>query len=227
MKTSQLHSNKIIIWIILSCAIVTFPGIQAVALEWQHTDLTARAEIGQTLPRYDFKFTNSGSNPVKITDVRTSCGCLALNFDSKIIHPGQTGNLRVNFDRTGLFGKVSRTIMISTDEKKQQQYLLTLNADLPELLLFDARLVNWPKGAEATTKSISVDVNWPNGLEIVKAASNNSAFSVKLVTIKDKKQYRLDITPSDTSSANTTVIVLHAKEPLPPGTPRSVFAQVR
>ncbi len=40
-----------------------------------------------------FTFVNRGDNPVEITDVRPSCGCLAPKLERRIVPPGESGQL--------------------------------------------------------------------------------------------------------------------------------------
>jgi len=79
---------------------------------------------------YIFKITNKGNNTLNIKDITTSCGCTAAVVKNKNILPGDTGEIRVQFDSSGKIGKVSRTVFITTNDPKNSRKLLTINADI-------------------------------------------------------------------------------------------------
>lgn len=47
---------------------------------------------------YDFEFTNVGTEPIIISDVRPSCGCSVAEFTKTPVKPGETGKVSVKFD---------------------------------------------------------------------------------------------------------------------------------
>lgn len=60
------------------------------------------AECGQVVfnrpETVDFELTNSGSRPVTITNVRTSCGCTSVSYPKGAIAPGSKFTLGVTYD---------------------------------------------------------------------------------------------------------------------------------
>ncbi len=67
-------------------------------------------EPGKTV-RHEFRFRNTGSVPLVISDVRTSCGCTIPLWTREPVAPGDSGKIVVQFDGSGR-GKVSRTIYV-------------------------------------------------------------------------------------------------------------------
>ena len=60
---------------------------------------------------HEFKFTNVGKEPVKITDARAECGCTTPEYPKGDIAPGETGVVKVTYNplgRPGGFTKVVR-----------------------------------------------------------------------------------------------------------------------
>jgi hypothetical protein len=55
----------------------------------------------------EFKFTNTGDEPLIITGVRADCGCTTPNYTQEPILPGETGKIAVQYDnsRVGYFSK--------------------------------------------------------------------------------------------------------------------------
>ncbi|MCK5855924.1 MAG: DUF1573 domain-containing protein [Bacteroidales bacterium] len=56
---------------------------------------------------WEFKFKNSGKEPLIIQGVRSSCGCTVAQRPSKPILPGETASIKVRYDtrRLGVFRK--------------------------------------------------------------------------------------------------------------------------
>lgn len=55
----------------------------------------------------EFKFTNTGSAPLIITEAKGSCGCTVPTFPKEPIMPGETNVIKVKYDtqRVGAFTK--------------------------------------------------------------------------------------------------------------------------
>lgn len=55
----------------------------------------------------EFKFTNTGDEPLIITGVRADCGCTTPQYTQEPILPGTTGKITVQYDnsRPGYFSK--------------------------------------------------------------------------------------------------------------------------
>lgn len=204
-----------------------FASVTMPALDWTRTEIEHRAGIGESLPPYEFTFTNSGTATVRITNVRSGCGCLAHAIDKETLAPLETGTITITFDRAGLVGEVVRTITITTDEPGRQPYELSLRADLPEPLTIAPRLVFWKKGTPAATKSIDIKINLPSPVEITGAVSNRDDIEAALVTLEPGRHYQLDITPRSLDTPRLAVIALKTSTPLPDGTALTAYAQVR
>lgn len=63
---------------------------------------------------HTYKFTNTGNEPLIITNVKPSCGCtLPKNWPRDPIMPGDSGELVIAFDSAGKpLGKLERTTAI-------------------------------------------------------------------------------------------------------------------
>lgn len=56
---------------------------------------------------YEFKFTNTGTQPLMISNAKGSCGCTVPEWPREPIAPGQSGAIKVKYDtkRVGPFSK--------------------------------------------------------------------------------------------------------------------------
>jgi hypothetical protein len=64
---------------------------------------------------YRFKFKNTGTVPLKITDVKTSCGCTASDYTRSPVPPGGDGFVEVVFDSQGRTGTQQKTVTVSAN----------------------------------------------------------------------------------------------------------------
>lgn len=56
---------------------------------------------------YEFKFKNTGTEPLTISNAKGSCGCTVPEWPKEPIAPGESGSIKVKYDtkRVGPFGK--------------------------------------------------------------------------------------------------------------------------
>ncbi|WP_339838302.1 DUF1573 domain-containing protein [uncultured Maribacter sp.] len=69
-----------------------------------------------------FLFTNTGNAPLIITDAKSSCGCTVPNPPKDPIAPGETGELKVNFNGSGQ-NQVTKTITVTANTEKGSELL--------------------------------------------------------------------------------------------------------
>ena len=62
----------------------------------------------------EFKFTNTGSSPLFITQVRSSCGCTIPKKPTDSIMPGAKEVIEVKYD-TNRVGPIRKTITVSSN----------------------------------------------------------------------------------------------------------------
>jgi len=81
-------------------------------LEWSE-DLFDFGEIKQgDKVRHTFTFTNTGSNPLKITQVKPSCGCTTPNYSQDLVQPGEEGFVEVVFNSAGKSGSQMKSVTL-------------------------------------------------------------------------------------------------------------------
>jgi hypothetical protein len=61
---------------------------------------------------YEFKFTNTGTKPLLLTEVRASCGCTTPFYPKEPIMPGQSGVIKVAYNSLNRPGVFNKTITI-------------------------------------------------------------------------------------------------------------------
>ena len=69
-----------------------------------------------------FKFTNTGSSPIVITQVKTSCGCTSPTYSKEPVLAGATGEIQVKY-ATNRIGKFTKTITIMSNASEPNKIL--------------------------------------------------------------------------------------------------------
>jgi Protein of unknown function (DUF1573) len=80
---------------------------------------------------YTFKFTNSGTNDLLITDAKGSCGCTIPEYSKEPIKPGATGEIKVVFDSKNKQGEHKKTVTVHANTPTGVEKL-TIRASISE-----------------------------------------------------------------------------------------------
>ena len=75
---------------------------------------------------YAFKFTNTGTEPLIISNAKGSCGCTVPVWPREPVAPGESGVVDVKFNSTGNKGKQSKKVTLTTNMIPSQM-ILTVN----------------------------------------------------------------------------------------------------
>lgn len=68
---------------------------------------------------HTFVFTNTGNAPLVILHIATGCGCTTTSYTKEPIQPGKKGEIKVQFDGSGLRpGVFRKTITVYTNSPK-------------------------------------------------------------------------------------------------------------
>jgi len=89
---------------------------------------------GSTPEDVEFKFTNSGKSDLIIRYIKASCGCTAVQqgIQGQGIKPGESSSLKAVFNSGSYKGKVTKAIYVYTNDPKNSEVVLMLNADVDQ-----------------------------------------------------------------------------------------------
>lgn len=90
---------------------------------------------GSTSKDVEFKFTNAGKRDLIIRHVRSTCGCTAIQQGTlgSGIKPGQSSSIKATFNSGGYKGRVTKAIYVYTNDPKNSEVVLMLNADIEQI----------------------------------------------------------------------------------------------
>jgi len=78
---------------------------------------------------YEFAFTNTGAEPLVITEAHGSCGCTVPLYPKEPIAKNQKAKIKVTFNPSGKFGTVEKTVTI-TSNAVQSPMVLRIKATI-------------------------------------------------------------------------------------------------
>lgn len=76
-----------------------------------------------------YEVTNTGTNPLVISEVKPACGCTVPDYTKDPILPGQKGKITLKFDSTNFDGMVTKQAEVFANVEKSP-ILLTFSADI-------------------------------------------------------------------------------------------------
>jgi len=82
---------------------------------------------------YTFAYENTGNEPLILSNVRTSCGCTATNWDREPLAPGESADITVNFNSRGKMGMQNKIITIMSNASNNTERIkITANVLQPK-----------------------------------------------------------------------------------------------
>ncbi|HYG53204.1 MAG TPA: DUF1573 domain-containing protein [Flavobacteriales bacterium] len=75
-----------------------------------------KIEQGQSVT-HEFVFTNTGKEPLVISNAQGSCGCTVPVWPKEPIAPGKTGTIKVTFNSAGKMGAQDKTVTLTSNNK--------------------------------------------------------------------------------------------------------------
>lgn len=73
------------------------------------------------LVKLDYPFTNTGNQPLIITDAKVECSCTFVEYPKQPIAPGQQGTVTVTFDTKTVYDRQDRIVEIISNAKNNPQ----------------------------------------------------------------------------------------------------------
>ncbi len=74
---------------------------------------------GDTL-KFEYKFTNTGNQPLIITDTKVECGCTVIEKPTAPILPGKQGVIKVTFHTNTAIDRQDRTVTVISNATNSQ-----------------------------------------------------------------------------------------------------------
>jgi hypothetical protein len=202
-----------------------FTGSAFGQLTWATTEQTFDSKPKDMGVVAKYKFTNTGTTPIKIQNVRTSCGCTTAALSKTDYAPGESGEIDAKFTFSGRTGRQEKAIMVATSADPEQPTILRLHVYIQETVKIEPEIVLWRVGQQPDPKAIHIAIAEDVPAKIVSVTSDNPGLKVKLTELKPGKEYEAQITPDSVAQpAAATLLIL---TDYPPDNPETKYAYAR
>lgn len=105
--TVQVHAQETTSEPEVKVEVVNGPVITFEETEKDFGEITQGTKVEHT-----FKFKNTGTEVLKISNVAATCGCTVPKWPKDPIAPGKSGEIKVSFNSTGKMGKQRSVVRI-------------------------------------------------------------------------------------------------------------------
>lgn len=185
-------------------------------LDFASDKIVRNAELTDESVEAVFTFTNTGKRTVKITEVKSSCGCTVADLEKYVYAPGESGTIKATFNIGSRMGTQYKTIAVKTDNPEQPTKTISLQVEIPVAVKIFPRLLFWRQGDGYQPKSFTVEAGHESVLGIRRFASMNSGtFSMDVDEIEEGKQWRVTVTPRETDAKERGTILIEPEYSLP------------
>ena len=76
-----------------------------------------------TMATYEFRFKNTGNQPVIIANVQASCGCTTPDWTKAPVLPGKTGIIKAMYNSSGRPGVFNKTVTVTSNAAETSKVL--------------------------------------------------------------------------------------------------------
>ena len=176
-------------------------------LVWDKTELELNPALGAPNAVGVFKYENKGDTPVHFKAVRPSCGCTTAALPKNDVAPGEKGEITATFTIGDRFGMQTKTITVETDDPQHPQTILTLKANIVQLLDLQPSFVFWKAGEEAKPKTIMAKAGKGATIKNIEVISSSADFTAK-VEPGAGGEFKISVLPKDTAKpVNATLTI--------------------
>ena len=179
----------------------------------------------------EFKFSNAGSESLKIRHADAGCSCVAVEFaGSKASYaPGESGILRATFEIGNFQGTVDKEILIwlADDPDEKPSTKVNLRIHIPNVVALEPKTLKWELGAPTETKTMLVKMAYEKPIHVKAVETSNTDFSAEIKGMEEGKTYAIEVTPRDTSSQKLSIVRIETDLETPKYRLQQGFAIVR
>ena len=201
-----MKNRKLYTFIIILCSAIT-----GRALTWETTECDFSTEAGVHDLPFAFNFKNERSEPVTITELKSSCGCADPKVESTEIPAGGTGTIKVVYSPGDRVGPQTARIIVATNEKGVEPVSLDLKINLQPAISLAPRLVFWKKTDGLTTQVVQIKSVGKTPLRVLSVTSLDATITAELKTGLEPETWQLALTPKSIKKTATIKVEIRAE----------------
>ena len=178
------------------------PAIMSPAAVYDFGELDNEQKVS-----YDFVIKNVGDAPLKIADVKTSCGCTVAKLETNTLDPGQETKISAVFNLKGKQGTQSKRVTVMSNDPEKPNFHLEFKGVALATISLEPKVLNLGRIMDNDAHSQAITVkSMKDGHEfkIEKLiVSNGAPFTAELKEIAPGKEYQVVATTKDNLAAGT------------------------
>lgn len=184
-------------------------------LTWEKTEIELHPKAGDAETVANFRYENKTDKPIKITSVKSSCGCTVPALKKDVVEPGEKGELVATFKIGGRTGLQQKTVTVQTDDPAQPMTNLVLKATIEQPVQIQPTLVYWQTGEEPKPKIVKVKAGRDVRLTNVEVTSSSPELTAQVEKESKAGEFSISVQPKDTSKVLNAVLTIKTNLPQP------------
>lgn len=191
------------------------------SLAWEKTEIELHPKPGEEEAVANFKYENKGKTPVRITNVKSSCGCTVASLKKNDVAPGEKGEITATFKIGGRTGTQQKSVRVETDDAAQPMTNLVLTAVIPQVVDVQPTFVYWEGGEAPKPKTITVRAGKDIPITKVDVTSSSPDFTTAVQKGKEAGEFVISVQPKDTARPLAATLTIK------PDYPKTLYASAR
>jgi hypothetical protein len=190
------------------------PGTAA-RIQFAETSFDAgRVEQGARV-EHRFAFRNGGGRDLRVTRVRPSCDCSIALSSVTVIPPTATAEIAASVDTSGLFGRVTRTVSVFTNDPSAPATLLKLTADVEFDVAADPRQLYVGRVRAGDEVRMQGRIMLVGGTQVTRIEAPGKLFAARLVETaagsppRSERRFQVRIAGSAAPGEFTEQLIIH------------------
>lgn len=157
-----------------------------------------QAERGKDAYTVEWAYTNPHDLPMVVEKVDSDCGCLVVEVDgTRPVEKGESGKVTAEFSPGARQGRMwigLKVRFVGYDQAVD----LVLEARIPAPVEASVQELTWTAKSRKQTRTVEVTTGTATDFKITGLTGlPKGFFTIKQETVKEKRHYRLQITPTD------------------------------
>lgn len=142
-----------------------FVSSSALANDWANSMFAERNHDFGSVARgakteYVFEFTNPHNEPVHVQSVRASCGCTTPVIVTETVAPGETGQIRAEFNTRSFLGQRGATVTVVFDRPRYAEAQLRVDGYVRRDVVCTPGEVNFGSLPSGSVQEKRIEVNY-------------------------------------------------------------------
>jgi putative membrane protein len=176
------------------------------ALVFEPEEFAHQAAEGETEFTATFVAKNTGTAPVTLTKLDSSCSCLKVEADTGTIAPGASATITAVFDIAKLSGESEKSVFVTTDIPGSRESRLAVKVSVPAIAVLEPNMITWPQGGGPAPREAVFRVLRDKPIRVLEVSSSRDSVSVEWQTVEEGREYRIVLKPQSTDAIQLGIV---------------------